>query len=924
MTGVYLSLRVYFYSGLSHKYGKYSSTYIKNKSGHIRDFLAESNKLMDDLLIEIDLEDDGQLAKVHSLGTIVAKYYDAANIPSTEELVRDVNYFLDIYNFILDNYNEKTDISVDEWIEVLSNKDLIDCKMYSILQIMNSSENKSALSSQIAEKRKELGFDDEKSYNSTIVHNSRRVKEYLNKEAIIGEDGKEIFWMRFFYGKNKKEGFEFKLKKELIEALEIVDRDINDEGEDCMSSENYDSFYDYLMEKEYLFDKETIENYLLSLKVKPFAILTGNSGTGKTKLSQLFAQYLNSNIITDEQKNYGSNKFTASVKVGKSAKNRGWAIPREDSINLIPKMKCEEPFPVLIDGVPAKGKINFNVRFFYETSEELVHHLNELAEKDPNQRITLELDAPADNNLQESLNEDEEYIIIKTKDFKIGKEKSKKGSSMREYFYIGKNGICQFLGLDNYEGTVDVYIDDFKSYGQIYIGTMTKCYDNEVLEYLKSLKNLSDIKIEIKKKDLSNTYLNDESTKSNILSFNREVGKYHQWKVPKEELHKFLPIKNSASWDVKIDGIETNMDFWIHYVDVDMRKSIHGDLEQYLNEKNEEDILNIKVDLSTFKLNNNNRNNVIELKMDSKENEIKINDSNSNYKIIPVGANWTENRHIVGYYNVITNEYQDTPAYQLIKQADGSSEPYFLILDEMNLSHVERYFADFLSAIESGEKIPLYGEEELTLPQNLFIIGTVNVDETTYMFSPKVLDRANVIEFETYSASDYMNDNINLSSPSGNIEYLENPLAGNEIRSYGIDELREIFSDVVIDDEPFWDLLSYEINSFQTILSKSGFDFGFRVINEIVRFMAVAWEYEGKPSEFSNWTRYFDACIKQKMLPKLHGSEKIIGETLEELSNLCSDSVIGTEDMVKYPESFKKLEEMKKILRKQRYVSFIN
>ena len=164
----------------------------------------------------------------------------------------------------------------------------------------------------------------------------------------------------------------------------------------------------------------------------------------------------------------------------------------------------------------------------------------------------------------------------------------------------------------------------------------------------------------------------------------------------------------------------------------------------------------------------------------------------------------------------------------------------------MNLSHVERYFADFLSAIESGEKIPLYGEEELTLPSNLFIIGTVNVDETTYMFSPKVLDRANVIEFETYSASDYMNDNINLSSPSGNIEYLENPLAGNEIRSYGIDELREIFSDVTVDDEPFWDVLSYEINSFQTILSKSGFDFGFRVINEIVRFMAVAWEYEGQ------------------------------------------------------------------------------
>ena len=163
MTGVYLSLRVYFYQGLHYKYGKYVPTYIKNKAAHIRDFLAESNMISEDLLIEIDLGDDGQLAKVHSLGTIVAKYYGAANIPSTEDLVRDVNYFLDIYNFILDNYNEKTDISVDECIEVLSNKDVIDCKMYSILQIMNTFKNKSALSSQIAEKRKELGFEDEKS-----------------------------------------------------------------------------------------------------------------------------------------------------------------------------------------------------------------------------------------------------------------------------------------------------------------------------------------------------------------------------------------------------------------------------------------------------------------------------------------------------------------------------------------------------------------------------------------------------------------------------------------------------------------------------------------------------------------------------------------------------------------------------------------
>ena len=117
--------------------------------------------------------------------------------------------------------------------------------------------------------------------------------------------------------------------------------------------------------------------------------------------------------------------------------------------------------------------------------------------------------------------------------------------------------------------------------------------------------------------------------------------------------------------------------------------------------------------------------------------------------------------------------YQSTPAYELIKNAEDDSEnPYFLILDEMNLSHVERYFADFLSAIESGEEIPLYGNnDKLTLPDNLFIIGTVNVDETTYMFSPKVLDRANTIEFDTLLAWEYMSSDANNDDFEVHIEF---------------------------------------------------------------------------------------------------------------------------------------------------------
>lgn len=126
--------------------------------------------------------------------------------------------------------------------------------------------------------------------------------------------------------------------------------------------------------------------------------------------------------------------------------------------------------------------------------------------------------------------------------------------------------------------------------------------------------------------------------------------------------------------------------------------------------------------------------------------------------MVPVGADWTNREPLLGYPNALSEgEYvmPENGALELLIQAgkeENRNKPYFLILDEMNLSHVERYFADFLSVMESQEAIPLHPDTEIwkkcrvpakiSLPSNLFIIGTVNIDETTYMFSPKVLDRA--------------------------------------------------------------------------------------------------------------------------------------------------------------------------------------
>ena len=832
MSGVYLILRVHFYQPDQNKYGKYLSLFLDNKSRYMREFLDENYKLRDDLLYEVDLASNQNLPKLHSDATIVAKYYEKGNIPSTEELVDDINYFLELRKFLLENYTDDTQISADEWVTALEDDSVIDDKMFSILEIMYHMDDYRATTSQLVEKRQELGFIGEKSYNKTIVDNSKYVKEFLNKKTIYNEDGTENLWMRFFYGESvklEKDGkqtreFQFKLKDELVEALGRIDRELDNEinekreGEIMVDEKTYDSFYNYLIKNEYLFDKKTIENYLLSLKVKPFAILTGNSGTGKTKLSQLYAKYISGieeKDLENEEYSNSDGYITVRAKTNYSSwANKGWTLNSEDFKDFLPFDEISKKIDFTVDGIEGRGTISFLIQLYYD-SEVIKNYFNKLYQIDETSVVPLK---------------------IKCEDIKI-------------------------FGTDS-------YLDN-----------------NEAIEIQQN---------------------------SNKSAFNKR-----QWMLSKK-FFDYLPLPfGFHHCNILVKGTESSARFRVM---CKLTFENNKKLQNYLKKKDGKEV--------TLEIQPNSYNfDGFKSKMNCDKKLVKEGTglhNKLNYKIIPVGANWTENRHIVGYYNVITNEYQDTPAYKLITQAEDSSEPHFLILDEMNLSHVERYFADFLSAIESGEKIPLYGEEELTLPQNLFIIGTVNVDETTYMFSPKVLDRANVIEFETYSALDYMKNKINLNAPNGNISYLEDPLAGNYIRDYGIDELRDFFNGVTVDGNPFWNILSEEIFKFQEILKESGFDFGFRVINEIVRFMAVAWEYEDKPDEFTNWSRYFDACIKQKLLPKLHGSEKIIGETLDKLYLTCLNSTIDNEEMAKYPESYKKLGEMREVLRKQRYVSFIN
>ena len=263
------------------------------------------------------------------------------------------------------------------------------------------------------------------------------------------------------------------------------------------------------------------------------------------------------------------------------------------------------------------------------------------------------------------------------------------------------------------------------------------------------------------------------------------------------------------------------------------------------------------------------------------------------FLIVPVGADWTNREPLLGYPNALKpDEYvkPDSGVLDLIIQANDQPDlPYFLILDEMNLSHVERYFADFLSAMESKEGIPLQPRqaengvpEKLEIPKNLFIIGTVNIDETTNMFSPKVLDRANTIEFRV--TKDEMNSFL-ANIKDVDMKALTGKGAG----------MAKSFLEMAA-DKSF--AVNEEINvaliKFFAELSKTGAEFGYRSASEILRLihqLTVLDNHMKLPQKI-------DIAIVQKLLPKLHGSQRRMSSILKTLGSFCVSSNIDIEKIL--------------------------
>ncbi len=264
------------------------------------------------------------------------------------------------------------------------------------------------------------------------------------------------------------------------------------------------------------------------------------------------------------------------------------------------------------------------------------------------------------------------------------------------------------------------------------------------------------------------------------------------------------------------------------------------------------------------------------------------------FRLLPVRPDWTDSTPLFGYHNVLANRYVATPFLDMARTAglpENRDRAFFICLDEMNLARVEHYLADYLSALESrGRRVPLHEDTpDLVLPPNLFVTGTVNVDETTHAFSRKVLDRANTLDFDAApllltgmagGAKGLVRLDDELNAPPARRQTLF-----LRARVPNVGRARERLSQI---DPAFPARALGLLQSVNDRLYPPRLHFAYRVRDDVLMFLANSFDAETGaglllPDPGENFALGLDLQIHQKVLPKLNGVAELLESLLREL-----------------------------------------
>ena len=331
--------------------------------------------------------------------------------------------------------------------------------------------------------------------------------------------------------------------------------------------------------------------------------------------------------------------------------------------------------------------------------------------------------------------------------------------------------------------------------------------------------------------------------------------------------------------------------------------------------------------------------------------------SPANFCLIQVKPNWHNSMDVVGFKSNIGKNgehYEYTDFIEFIGKAwQNLNTPFFLCLDEMNLAPVEEYFAEFLSAIESrsidangvyetdpiikpfmnfGDKVAfemiehLIGEKVegketmsdlakrlyykgLTLPQNLIVMGTVNMDDTTFSFSRKVLDRAMSIEMNEVDYDAFLagatEDDIPVLIDCNEL-LVKRPIKSQEVKN-DIDGIR----------------ITNYLKDINTILEGTPFKLGYRAANEALLYVAAS-----KAFGSDNIASALDDFTLMKILSRIEGDNSKLKTAngdciLEKLTEFLS-SANGIVSELENSKSLSKLKQMSLALERDHFVSFWN
>lgn len=341
--------------------------------------------------------------------------------------------------------------------------------------------------------------------------------------------------------------------------------------------------------------------------------------------------------------------------------------------------------------------------------------------------------------------------------------------------------------------------------------------------------------------------------------------------------------------------------------------------------------------------------------------------SPGNYCLIEVKPNWHDSTELLGYESQIGKpHYQLTPFVKFLAKAMLHPDvPFFVCLDEMNLAPVEQYFAEFLSVLESRTKIdghivseplikadifrkynmekslfsleeettayneasgtvepaPGYGkeievyatlkEQGLRIPENVIVIGTVNMDETTHQFSRKVIDRAMTIEMNLPEGEPFMDFFANGSE----LAYRENPTSSSLYLATETKALA-VVKTLAEDNAEKTEWLKGEVAAFLTnlngALEGTPFKVAYRVQNELMLYFYQLW-LEDKTAKWRDiLNTACDQILMMKVLPRIEGDGELLETPLDELERFCDS----------YTNASKKIAEMKSRLDKSQFTSF--